>query len=332
MTPVDGRLPVEAGISGGLTRGKKMTVTMRQMLEAGVHYGHQTRYWNPKMAPYIFGIRHKIHIINLEKTLPLYLDVLQFVADVASKRGKILFVGTKPAAREIIREEAQRCGMPYVDHRWLGGMLTNYKTIRQSIKRLRELEQMITDGSISKLIKKEALQVVREKEKLERDIGGIKDMGGIPDAIFIIDVGHEKIAIAEAKRLGIPVVGIVDTNNTPDNINYIIPGNDDSTKAIRLYTSGVADVILAARTAIAESEIGKEKETAEESSKTTGRRAAPKAEKKTTVIKKKGAPEVESEEAVMVAEEVVAEVAKPKTAAKTTAKKKAAVKKADTEK
>lgn len=224
-----------------------MAISMRQMLEAGVHFGHQTRYWNPKMGNYIFGSRNKIHIINLEKTLPLFEQALNFIGGHAAKRGKILFVGTKRAAQEIIKEQAIRCGMPYVNHRWLGGMLTNYRTVRQSIKRLKELETMSQDGTFNKLIKKEALELSRELAKLERSLGGIKDMGSLPDALFIIDVGHEKIAVAEAKRLGIPVIGVVDTNHSPDNIDYMIPGNDDSSRAIQLYTSAVADAILAGR-------------------------------------------------------------------------------------
>ncbi len=224
-----------------------MSVTMRQMLEAGVHFGHQQRYWNPKMAPYIFGIRNRIHIINLEITLPLYRDVLNYVSKVASKRGKILFVGTKRAAQDIIREQAARCGMPYVDHRWLGGMLTNYKTVRQSIKRLKELTTMQDNGTFERLTKKEALTLTREIEKLDRSLGGIKDMGGLPDALFVIDVGHETTAVAEAKKLSIPVIGVVDTNRNPDGIEYIIPGNDDASRAIQLYVQGVADAIIDAR-------------------------------------------------------------------------------------
>ncbi len=221
-----------------------MSVTMRQMLEAGVHFGHQTRFWNPKMAPYIFGARNKIHIINLEKSLPMYQEALKFVRQLASNKGTILFVGTKRQAREIVMEEAQRAGMPYVDFRWLGGMLTNYKTVKGSIKRLKDLEQMVEDGSLEKLSKKEALMLTREREKLLRSMGGIKDMGGVPDAIFVIDVGFHKIAVTEAKKLGIPIVGVVDTNNSMDGVDYIIPGNDDSTRAIRLYARGVADAIL----------------------------------------------------------------------------------------
>ena len=221
-----------------------MSVTMRQMLEAGVHFGHQTRFWNPKMAPFIFGARNKIHIINLEKSLPMYQDALKFVRQLASNKGTILFVGTKRQAREIVLEEAQRAGMPYVDFRWLGGMLTNYKTVKGSIKRLKELEAMVEDGSLEKLSKKEALMYSRELEKLQRSMGGIKDMGGVPDAIFVIDVGFHKIAVTEAKKLGIPIIGVVDTNNSLDGVDYVIPGNDDSTRAIRLYARGVADAIL----------------------------------------------------------------------------------------
>jgi len=221
-----------------------MSTTMRQMLEAGVHFGHQTRFWNPKMAPYIFGARNKIHIINLEKSLPMYQDALKFVRTLASNKGTILFVGTKRQAREIIREEATRAGMPYVDFRWLGGMLTNYKTVKGSLKRLKDLEQMVAEGSLEKLSKKEALTYSRELEKLQRAMGGIKDMTGVPDAIFVIDVGYHKIAVTEAKKLGVPIIGVVDTNNSMDGVDYIIPGNDDSTRAIRLYARGVADAIL----------------------------------------------------------------------------------------
>jgi small subunit ribosomal protein S2 len=223
---------------------------MRQMLEAGVHFGHQTRYWNPKMAPYIFGHRNKIHIINLEKTLTLYQDALKFARTLAANRQSILFVGTKRQAREIVREEAMRCQMPFVDHRWLGGMLTNFKTVKGSIKRLKDMDQMVADGSMEKLSKKEQLTMNREKEKLERSLGGIKDMGGVPDALFIIDVGFHKIAVTEAKKLGIPIVGVVDTNNSLDGVDYVIPGNDDSTRAIRLYARGVADAILEGRSQV----------------------------------------------------------------------------------
>ena len=224
-----------------------MSTTMRQMLEAGVHFGHQTRFWNPKMAPYIFGHRNKIHIINLEKTLAKYQEAIGFVRKMAAKRGTILFVSTKRQAREIIAEEAQRCGMPYVDDRWLGGMMTNFKTLKLSVKRLKDLEQAMLDGNFEKLSKKEALTLQREMDKLRKSIGGIKDMNGLPDAIFIIDVGYHKIAITEAGKLGIPVIGVVDTNHSPDGVAYVIPGNDDSSGAIRLYARGVADAILEGR-------------------------------------------------------------------------------------
>ena len=224
-----------------------MSATMRQMLEAGVHFGHQTRYWNPKMAPYIFGHRNKIHIINLEKTLVLYQEALKYVRQLAANRGSILMVGTKRQAREIVREEAQRCGMPFVDHRWLGGMLTNFKTVKQSIKRLKEMEQMAEDGTFESMAKKEALGLQRELAKLQRSLGGIKDLNGLPDALFVIDVGYQKGAIAEAVKLGIPVVGVVDTNHSPEGIGYVIPGNDDSSRAIRLYARGIADAVLDGR-------------------------------------------------------------------------------------
>jgi small subunit ribosomal protein S2 len=225
---------------------------MRQMLEAGVHFGHQTRYWNPKMAPYIFGHRNKIHIVNLEKTLPLFNDAMNYLGSLAANGGKVMFVGTKRAAQETVREEAQRCGMPYVNHRWLGGMLTNFKTIKQSIKRLKELDAMIEDGSIhQRFHKKEALGLRREMEKLDRSLGGIKDMGGIPDAMFVIDVDHEDIAISEARKLGIPVVGVVDTNSNPDGIDYVIPGNDDSIRAIQLYVQGASHAILEGKASVA---------------------------------------------------------------------------------
>jgi small subunit ribosomal protein S2 len=227
-----------------------MSVTMRQMLEAGVHFGHQTRYWNPKMSPFIFGARNKIHIINLEKSLPMYQEALKFVRTLTANKGQVLFVGTKRQARDIVKEEALRAGAPYVDYRWLGGMLTNFKTVKQSIKRLKEMDQMIADGSVEKLTKKEGLQFSREKEKLDRSLGGIKDMGGIPDALFVIDVGFHKIAVTEAKKLGVPIVGVVDTNNSLDGIDYVIPGNDDSTRAIRLYARGVADAILEGRSQV----------------------------------------------------------------------------------
>ncbi len=222
-------------------------VSMRQMLEAGVHFGHQTRFWNPKMAPFIFGDRNKIHIINLEKTLPLFQDAMNFLGSLAAKRGTVLFVGTKRAAQDVITDEARRCGMPYVNHRWLGGMLTNFKTVRQSIKRLKELEAMAEDGTFDRLSKKEVLNLTREKAKLERSLGGIKDMDGLPDALFIIDVGHEKIAINEAVKLGIPVVGVVDTNNSPAGVDYVVPGNDDAIRAIQLYTQGMSQAVIEGR-------------------------------------------------------------------------------------
>jgi small subunit ribosomal protein S2 len=224
-----------------------MSTTMRQMLEAGVHFGHQTRYWNPKMAPFIFGHRNKIHIINLEQTLALYNDAAKFVRKLAANKGVILFVGTKRQAREIVREEAVRATVPFVDHRWLGGMLTNFKTVKQSIKRLKEMEAQVEDGSVERLSKKEALHFQRELAKLERSLGGIKSLDGPPDALFVIDVGYHKGAVAEAKKLGIPIVAVVDTNHSPDGIAYVIPGNDDSSRAIRLYARGIADAVLEGR-------------------------------------------------------------------------------------
>lgn len=224
-----------------------MSVTMREMLEAGVHFGHQTRFWNPKMAPFIFGHRNKIHIVNLEKTLGMYQEAMKYIRQLSANRGTILMVGTKRQAREIIATEAKRAGVPYVDQRWLGGMLTNFKTIKTSIKRLKEMEVSVAEGSVEKLSKKEALMFSRELDKLQKAIGGIKDMGGVPDAIFVIDVGFHKGAISEAVKLGIPVIGVVDTNHSPDGVNYVIPGNDDSSKAITLYARGVADAILEGR-------------------------------------------------------------------------------------
>jgi len=227
-----------------------MSVTMRQMLEAGVHFGHQTRYWNPKMAEYIFGQRNKIHIVNLEKTLAMYQEAVKYVRQLAANRGTILFVGTKRQARDIIAEEAQRAGMPYVDHRWLGGMLTNFKTVKASIKRLKDLETMAQDGTFEKMTKREALTRQREMDKLNRSLGGIKEMNALPDALFVIDVGYQKIAVTEAKKLGIPIVGVVDTNHSPDGITHVIPGNDDSSRAIRLYARGVADAVLEGRSQV----------------------------------------------------------------------------------
>jgi small subunit ribosomal protein S2 len=221
-----------------------MSITMREMLEAGVHFGHQTRFWHPKMAPYIFGARNKIHIVNLEKTMEQYNAAMTYVRRLAANRGTILFVATKRQAREIIKEEAQRAGMPFVDHRWLGGMMSNFKTVKGSIKRLKELEAMKLDGTFDRMNKREALTLTREYDKLMTSMGGIKDMVSLPDAMFIIDVGYQKIAVQEAIKLGIPLVGVVDTNHSPDGIDYVIPGNDDSSKAIRLYARGVADAIL----------------------------------------------------------------------------------------
>ena len=227
------------------------TISMREMLESGVHYGHKTSYRNPKMNPYIYGVRNGIHIINLEETLPMFKDALNVIGRIISHKGKVLFVGTKHAARDVIKEEALRCGMPYVNHRWLGGMLTNYKTVRRSINHLFDLIKMSQDGTFDKITKKEVLNITRQMEKLERSLGGIKHMGGIPEALFVIDVGHEDIAISEAKRLGIPVLGIVDTNNNPDGIDYVIPGNDDAIRAIRFYAKHAADTVIAAAEAAA---------------------------------------------------------------------------------
>jgi len=230
-----------------------MSVTMRQMLEAGVHFGHQTRYWNPKMAPFIFGHRNKIHIINLEKSLPMYQEAAKFVRQLASNKGTILFVGTKRQAREIMAEEAARCGMPWVSHRWLGGMLTNFKTVKQSVKRLKDMEAQLGDEtSQQNLSKKETLTLQREFDNLVRSLGGIKEMASLPDALFVVDVGYQKIAITEAQKLGIPVIGIVDTNNSTEGVDYVIPGNDDSSQAIRLYARGIADAVLEGKSQVIE--------------------------------------------------------------------------------
>ncbi|RDE18513.1 30S ribosomal protein S2 [Motiliproteus coralliicola] len=226
-------------------------VSMRDLLKAGAHFGHQTRYWNPKMGKYIFGARNKIHIINLEHTVPALNDALSVIQRLAANKNKILFVGTKRAASKVIKQEAERAGMPYVNHRWLGGMLTNYKTIRASIKRFRDLEQQAADGTFEQLTKKEALMRTREMAKLERSIGGIKDMGGLPDALFVVDVDHERIAINEANKLGIPVIGVVDTNSNPDGVDYVIPGNDDALRAIQIYVKAVADSCLEGGNAVA---------------------------------------------------------------------------------
>jgi len=226
-----------------------MSVTMRQMLEAGVHFGHQTRFWNPRMAPYIYGHRNRIHIFNLEKSLVMYQDAMKYLRQLAANRGTVMFVGTKRQAREIVAEEAGRAGMPFVDQRWLGGMLTNFKTVKTSIKRLKDMETTVSEGGIERMTKKESLMFQRELEKLQKSLGGIKEMGGLPDAIFVIDVGFHKIAITEAKKLGIPIVAVVDSNHTPEGIDHVIPGNDDSGKAIRLYARGAADAILEGRAA-----------------------------------------------------------------------------------
>jgi len=227
-----------------------MSVTMRQMLEAGVHFGHQTRYWNPKMSEYIFGHRNKIHIVNLERTLEKYNEAMKYVRQLAANKGQILFVGTKRQARDIIAEEARRASMPYVDQRWLGGMLTNFKTVKASVKRLKDLEQMAEDGTFDRMTKREALDHKRELTKLQQSLGGIKDMGALPDAMFVVDVGFHKIAVTEAKKLGIPVVAVVDTNHSPEGIAYVVPGNDDSSRAIRLYARGVADAVLEGRSTV----------------------------------------------------------------------------------
>jgi small subunit ribosomal protein S2 len=274
------------------------SMSMRQMLEAGVHFGHQTRFWNPKMAPFIFGERNRIHIINLEKTLPLYVEAAGFIRNVVADGGKVLFVGTKRSAREAIAREAARCGMPYVSHRWLGGMLTNFKTIRQSIKRLVEIDELQASGMLEQRSKREAQMVRREREKLERSLGGIKDMEGLPDAMFVVDVGHENIAIHEARKLGIPVVAIVDTNCSPDGISYVIPGNDDAMRAIELYAGGVADAVLEGRSTIPEVAVGEDEfveldEEGKPRAKAGPKRRAAPARKKTPVRRKPAAGEAE---------------------------------------
>jgi small subunit ribosomal protein S2 len=251
-------LPI--GIRGGSTHQEcfMTSVSMRQMLEAGVHFGHQTRFWNPKMAPFIFGERNKIHIINLEKTQPLYATAAAFIKGVASEGGKVLFVGTKRSARDAVQKEASRCAMPYVNQRWLGGMLTNFKTIRQSIKRLNELDEMAQSGVLDRRGKKEAQMLRREMDKLLRSLGGIRHMTALPDALFVIDVGHEQIAIHEAQKLGIPVVAVVDTNCSPDGIDYVIPGNDDAMRAILLYAGGIADSVLEGKASLPEVPVGED--------------------------------------------------------------------------
>ncbi|RPI16104.1 MAG: 30S ribosomal protein S2 [Lysobacterales bacterium] len=262
------------------------SMSMRQMLEAGVHFGHQTRFWNPKMAPFIFGERNRIHIINLEKTLPLYIEAADFVKHVVADGGRVLFVGTKRSAREAVAREAARCGMPYVSHRWLGGMLTNFKTIRQSIRRLAEIDEMAANGLLEQRSKREAQMVRREREKLERSLGGIKDMEGLPDALFVVDVGHEKIAIHEAQKLGIPVVAVVDTNCAPDGISYVIPGNDDAMRAIELYAAGIADAVIEGRSTIPDVPVGEDEFVElDEEGKPRARTGAPK--RRSAPVKKK---------------------------------------------
>lgn len=307
-------------------------VTMREMLEAGVHFGHQTRYWNPSMAPFLFGQRNKIHIINLEKSLPLYEDAMNFASKMASKRGTILFVGTKRAAQPIIEAEATRCGMPYVNRRWLGGLLTNFKTVKGSINRLKEIETMQTDGSFERINKKEQLMLVRELDKLKSNLSGIKDMKGIPDALFIVDVGYENIAVSEAVKLGIPVIGVVDSNNSPKGVDYVIPGNDDAIRSITLYAKGVADSILESKQSVAH--LGGDEnsddlvEIDETGAPVEEVAAAPKVTKKTA--KKKVAKKAESEEKapaedsdeVTTEKKVTKKKAKKKVAKKKVAKKK----------
>lgn len=265
-------------------------VSMRQMLEAGVHFGHQTRFWNPKMAPFIFGERNKIHIINLEKTQPLYAEAAQFVKSVVSDGGRVLFVGTKRSAREAVQKEAERCSMPFVNQRWLGGMLTNFKTIRQSIKRLGELTELSTSGALDKRGKKEATQLRREMEKLERSLGGIKDMESLPDVLFVIDVGHERIAIHEAKKLGIPVVAVVDTNCSPDGIDYVVPGNDDAMRAIQLYTAGMADAVIEGKASVPTVAVGEDEFVELDESGQPRRKAARGRQRPQPTVRKKTPP------------------------------------------
>lgn len=272
-------------------------VTMRQMLEAGVHFGHQTRYWNPKMAPYIFGARGKIHIINLEKTVPLFNDAMNFISGVAQKRGTILFLGTKRSARDSVKEEAARCGMPYMTQRWLGGTLTNFRTVKQSVARLKELEAGESDGTFDKLVKHEVLGLRRERDKLEASLGGIKDMNRLPDALFVIDIGHEDIAIKEAKKLGIPVIAVVDTNYDPNLVDYAIPGNDDAIRAVQLYARAAADAVLEGKAAAPNSATVREEEFQQEAAEgDKPARRAP-AKKAPAAAAKKPAPKAEGEEA-----------------------------------
>jgi small subunit ribosomal protein S2 len=301
-------------------------ITMRQMLEAGVHFGHQTRYWNPRMAPYIFGARGRIHIINLEKTMPLFSDAMNFVSGLAQKRGNILFVGTKRSARDAVREEASRCGMPFVAYRWLGGMLTNFRTVKQSISRLKEIEAMSIDGSFERLPKHEVLKLTREQEKLERSLGGIKNMAGLPDALFVIDVGHEKIAVAEARKLGIPVIGVVDTNYDPKEIDYVIPGNDDAIRAVQLYARAVADSVLEGRAAAPQIMVNESDEFVEldaEGNPVSQDRPSP---KKKTAPRKKAPAKKAPAKKVAVKKAEPKEEAKPKEEPKEEAKPKAKAK------
>jgi len=304
-------------------------VTMRQMLEAGVHFGHQTRYWNPKMAPYIFGERGKIHIINLEKTMPLFTEAMNYLGSMVANGGTVLFVGTKRSAQNAVRENAERCGMPFVNHRWLGGMLTNYKTVRASIKRLKDLEAMSEDGSFDKISKKEGLMLTRELEKLERSLGGIKNMRGIPDAMFVVDVGHEKIAISEARKLGIPVIGVVDTNNSIEGVDYVIPGNDDAIRAINLFVESAASAVDSGKLSVAHAVADSTDEFVEldgdEAAKPVKKKARPAAAKKTAdkvTVTKKAAPkeavakETAAEDKVAAADDVEAETADKAEAAK----------------
>ena len=313
-------------------------VTMREMLEAGVHFGHQTRFWNPKMAPYIFGERNKIHIVNLEKTLPMCNDATGYLGRIAAKKGKILFVGTKRAASKAVKEAAESCSMPYVHHRWLGGMLTNFRTVRQSIRRLKELEDMAANNSYDVKNKKEILNLQREQEKLEKTLGGIKEMGGLPDALFVIDVGYEKIAVQEATKLGIPVVGVVDTNNSPDGIEYVVPGNDDSMRAIKLYTRLAAQSINDAKAtmvvAAGDDELIEVEEDDSAAADEPKAKAAPKKVSVKTKTKTEEATEEVAEEAAAEApaEEKAADDAAEADAPKKAAPKKAATKKAATKK
>ena len=267
------------------------SVSMRQMLEAGVHFGHQTRFWNPKMAPYIFGERNRIHIVNLEKSLPLFKTAADFIRQTVANGGKVLLVGTKRSARESVKLEAERCGMPHVSHRWLGGMLTNFKTVRQSVKRLKDLEEMTANGTINHHNKREGIQLRRELEKLQRSLGGIKNMDSLPDVLFVIDVGHEHIAIHEAKKLGIPVVAVVDTNCSPEGVDYLIPGNDDAMRAIQLYVTGIADAVLEGRSAVPVVAVTTEDEFVEldEEGKPKSRAPAPRRKPATAAVRKKAA-------------------------------------------